>query len=74
VGGIVMENKHYVVTIEAILEYEMFNQNWIGYIGWDWLQNIIAQHYYKKVKRKYGKYIVAKSIKKRLDAKPMYEE
>lgn len=42
------------MTTEELLKYEMSSV--VEYVSWDWLQEIIAKYYAKKVTRKLQRY------------------
>ena len=39
-----------------ILKYEINSSWWVGYVSWNWAQDLTAKYFSWKVKRKYRRY------------------
>jgi hypothetical protein len=54
------------ITLFQCLEYEAYSSPWMGKIGWEWWKSLCGNYVAWKVERKYKKYLIEKSIQKRL--------
>jgi len=48
--------------INFLFEYEIMSSWWTGYIPFDWMQEIVAAHFSRKVVRKWKKYRFTKML------------
>lgn len=42
--------------LEMFLEYELSGRPWVGFIRWDWLQELVAAYLAKRTQKKYNRY------------------
>lgn len=54
------------ITQMQALDYEARQSSWVDKIGWNWLQEIASIYLAIKVKRKWSRYIVSRTIAKEL--------
>lgn len=45
-----------ILTTDQLIQYEVCGSWWASYISWGWLQNIAANHFSRKVRRKLKRY------------------
>lgn len=49
---------------KMFLEYEIANNIWVGYIGWNRAQELLSHYFAWLVNRKYSKYLKYKQMKR----------
>lgn len=57
-----------------LLRYEINGSWWAGWIGWGWLQNIVAGYFYRKMCRKYDRWKETAKIRAELEEGDDLEE
>lgn len=51
------------LTLDQILQYEIFSSWWTPYCHFDWMNNLASVYYAKKAERKFNRYKKATQLK-----------